>query len=217
MSVRVLLGDDHQIVREGLRMILEREPGVQVIGEAGDGRAVLDLTQKTAPDVVVMDIAMPSMNGVEATRRIRSEMSGVHVVALSAYADKRYVLAMLEAGAQGFVIKAGAAEELLDAIRAVVRGESYLSPRVAGFVVQACVGRLFPEDDSAYAILGAREREVVQLLAEGKTSKEIGARLHVSVKTVEAHRRNIMRKLDLHSVADLTKYAVREGLTSLEC
>jgi two-component system NarL family response regulator len=137
------------------------------------------------------------------------------VVALSAYADKRYVLAMLEAGAQAFVVKAGAAEDLLKAIRSVVSGQSYLSPRVAGSVIEACVGRLFPEE-SAYELLGAREREVVQLLAEGKTSKEIGSRLHVSVKTVEAHRRNIMRKLDLHSVAELTKYAVREGLTSLE-
>jgi len=216
MSVKVALADDHQIVREGLRGILEREPDVQVIGEANDGRSLLELAQERSPDVVVMDVAMPGLNGVEATRLLRSETPGVHVVALSAYADKRYVLAMLEAGAQGFVVKAGAAEELLRAIRSVVRGQSYLSPRVAGSVIETCVGRLFPEGSTAYSILGAREREVVQLLAEGKTSKEIGSRLHVSVKTVDAHRRNIMRKLDLHSVAELTKYAVREGLTSLE-
>ena len=217
MSVRVALADDHQIVREGLRGLLEREPDVQVIGEAGDGRALLTLAHERSPDIVVMDVAMPGLNGVEATRLLRSEAPGVHVVALSAYADRRYVLAMLEAGAQGFVVKAGAAEELLNAIRSVSRGQSYLSPRVAGSVIDAYVGRLFPDDSSAYRILGAREREVVQLLAEGKTSKEIGAHLHLSVKTVEAHRRNIMHKLDLHSVAELTKYAVREGLTSLEC
>jgi two-component system NarL family response regulator len=217
VTVRVLLVDDHQIVREGLRSILEREADVQVIGEAGDGRTALAQVQERGPDVVVMDIAMPDMNGVEATRRLRSETPGVQVVALSAYPDKRYVLAMLEAGAQGFVVKSGAAEELLSAIRAVSRGQSYLSPRVAGSVIRASIGRLFPEEPSAYTLLSAREREVVQLLAEGKTSKEIGARLHVSAKTVEAHRRNLMRKLDLHSVADLTKYAVREGLTSLDC
>lgn len=216
MTVSVVLVDDHVVMREGLRRILEQAKDVRVDGESGDGLAAIELVRRRAPDVVVMDIAMPGLNGVEATRRIRAESPTVNVVALSAYADKRYVLAMVDAGAKGFVVKAGAAEELLMAVRAAAKGQSYLSPHVAGALVQAYARRLFPEDNSAYTLLSAREREVVQLLAEGKTSKEIAARLSIAAKTVEVHRRNVMKKLGLHSVADLTKYAVREGLTSLE-
>ncbi len=216
MSISVFLVDDHPIVREGLRAILEQESGLHIAGEAGDGLAAIEGVRRTSPDVVVMDVAMPGMNGIEATRRIRDASPRVKVVALSAYSDKRVVLEMLEAGARGFVLKSGIAVELHEAIRAVAAGESYLSPRVAGSVIESYVGRLFPADDSVHSVLGSREREVVQLLAEGHTSKEIACRLKISVKTVEAHRRNIMRKLDLHSIAALTKFAVREGLTSLE-
>ena len=215
-EIRIFLVDDHQVIREGLRCLLEMDGDVRVVGEASDGQAALEQIPALAPDIVLMDIAMPHMNGVEATLRIRAESPRVQVIALSGYADKSTVLGILDAGARGFVLKSAGGEELLTAIREVSNGNSYLSPQVAGSLVESYVGRLFPTESSAYTLLGAREREVVQLLAEGGTSKEIAQRLHISMRTVEAHRRNIMRKLDLHSVAEVTKYALREGLTSLE-
>ena len=217
MTIRVLLVDDHRILREGLRALLEESAkDVTVVGQADDGRGALALTKEVAPDVVVMDIGMKGLNGIEATRQLLAEHPRVKVIALSTFSDRRYVLAMLEAGASGYVVKSSVSGELLRAIRAVCHHQKYLSPEVADAVVNSYVGRVYPTDDSCFSVLGRREREVVQLLAEGCTSKEIAHLLHISVRTVEAHRRNIMQKLDIHSVAELTKYAVKEGLTFLE-
>ena len=216
MSIRILLADDHRVMRDGLRAVLAPEPKMQVVAEAGTGREVLDRLADTPVDVVVMDIGMPELNGIEATRQIVKQWPRVRVIALSTYSDKRYVLAMLDAGASAYVLKIAACEELLTAIRKVVRGECFLSGAITGIVVDSYVRRQFTMDQSAQARLGAREREVLQLVAEGKSSKEIAARLNVSVKTVETHRRNIMDKLDLRTVAELTKYAVREGISSLD-
>jgi DNA-binding NarL/FixJ family response regulator len=217
MTIRVVLADDHRLLREGLRALLEESADdVKVVGQADDGRSALALVKQVSPDVVVMDIGMPGLNGVEATRQVLAEAPRVKVIALSTYSDRRYVLAMLEAGASGYVVKSSVSGELLRAIRAVSRHQKYLSPEVADAVVASYVGRVFPNEGSCFSVLGRREREVVQLLAEGSTSKEIAHLLHISVRTVEAHRRNIMQKLDIHSVAELTKYAVKEGLSFLE-
>jgi DNA-binding NarL/FixJ family response regulator len=215
MSIKILLVDDHILVREGLRSILQSEFDLMVVGEADNGRMALQLINKLQPDIVVMDIAMPGLNGIEATRQIAAHSPTTRIIALSTYSDKRYVLAMLEAGAYGYVVKESASDELLRAIRAVNRGQKYLSASIAGMVVDSYVKRDFQAEGSASDGLGAREREVLQLIAEGKSSPQIATMLHISPSTVEAHRRNIMKKLDLHNIADLTKFAVREGLTTL--
>lgn len=211
LVTRVLLVDDHRIMRDGLRAILAGEPEIEVVGEAVDGRGAIAMIERDPPDVIVMDVGMPGMNGVEATRNVLRSHPDVRVVALSIHSDKRYVRNMLAAGASGYVLKSAAADELLCAVRAAMRGERFLSSEVDG---EGAVGRA--GDGSAYSVLGAREREVLQLLAEGMKSKAIGEQLSIAYKTVETHRRNIMRKLGIHSVAELTKYAVREGLTNLE-
>ena len=216
MSVRVLLVDDHRIMREGLRALLAGESDIEIVGEAADGRTALDLVRTLAPDVVVMDVGMPELNGVEATRRIRSEHEGVKVIALSTHTDSRYVHHMLEAGACGYVLKIGAHGELLRAVRAASLGRTYLSQEIAGLVVERSTHTHAQGEVSAYSTLGAREREVLQLVAEGKTSAETAKQMHISIKTVETHRRNIAEKLGLHGTAELTKYAIREGLTSLD-
>jgi len=213
--MRVLLVDDHQMVREGLRAILERSEGCTVVGEAASGREAVELARSLKPDVVVMDVAMSDLNGIEATRQIQSLVPGCAVVALSSHSDRRYVMAILAAGASGYVLKANAYEQLARGVRAAARGMKYLSPDVTSEVIEAA----FREEHlrgSVYEILGPREREVLQLLAEGFTSIQIAERLGVSPSTAETHRRNIMRKLDVHNVAELTKYAIREGLTTLE-
>jgi two-component system NarL family response regulator len=213
MTIRVLLADDHRILREALRTILEKESDIKVVGESDNGRATLKAAREMSPDVVVMDVAMPELNGVEATVRMLDRDPRLRVVALSAHSDKRYVLEMLKAGAAGYVTKAAAGTELLRAIRAVAKGMNYLSPDVAS----AVIGNI-KESENTLPVpsspLGRREREVLQLLAEGHRSQAIAERLCISPATVESHRRNIMRKLNLHSVAELTKYAIREGLTA---
>ena len=211
MTLRVLLVDDHELMRHGLRSILEREAGIEVVGEAASGREVVALASALAPDVVVMDVAMQDMNGIEATRQVRSACPGVRVVALSSHSDSRYVTAMLGAGASGYVLKANAYDDLRRAVEAARHGKTYLCADVTQSVVNASL-----HGETGASPLTAREREVLQLLAEGLSSPEIGRRLFVATSTVETHRRNIMRKLGKHSVADLTKYAIREGLTSLE-
>jgi two-component system response regulator NreC len=216
MKTKVLLVDDHTLMRQGLAALLATAPDVDVVGEASNGREALDLVRKLTPDVVVMDVGMPELNGIEATRRIRAEDSRVRVVALSMHADERYVQHMLEAGACGYVLKIAAHDELLRAVRAASLGKTYLSPEIAGSVVERSTGANPQRQVSAFSSLGAREREVLQLVAEGKTSGETAKQMHISIKTVETHRRNIVQKLGLHGTAELTKYAVREGLTSLD-
>jgi DNA-binding NarL/FixJ family response regulator len=211
MTLRVLLVDDHELMRQGLRAIIERDKGIEVVGEAASGREAVALTSSLAPHVVVMDVAMQDMNGIEATRQVRSACPSARVVALSSHSDSRYVTAMLDAGASGYVLKANAYDDLRRAIDAARRGKTYLCADVTESVVTASL-----RGETAASPLTPREREVLQLLAEGLSSPEIGRRLFVATSTVETHRRNVMRKLGKHSVADLTKYAIREGLTSLE-
>ena len=213
--MKVLLADDHKIVRDGLRNLLEKQQDITVAGEAEDGREALQLARKLSPDVVIMDIAMPDLNGIEATRQILSEVQDVKIVALSMHSDKRYVSEMLKAGASAYLLKDCAFEELITAIRTIMKGKIYLSPGIAGVVIEDYIKKGSKTDSSVFSLLSDREREVLQLMAEGMTSKEIATHLYVSIKTVETHRTNIMTKLDIHSIAELTKYAIREGLTSL--
>jgi len=213
VTTRVILADDHKMFRDGLRALIEKEPDIRVIGEAETGRAVVRLAGELSPDVVVMDIGMPDLNGIEAARQIVAQSPNIRAIALSMHSDKRLVTEMLHAGASGYLLKDCAFQELAQAIRTVARNHAYLSPRIAGVVVTDYAGRL---PTTKVAALTPREREVLQLLAEGKNTKEIASALNVSVKTVETHRAQIMERLDLHSVADLTKFAIREGLTSLE-
>jgi len=215
MSTRILLAEDHTIVREGLRSLLDKQPDMEVVGEAEDGRRALELVRELSPDIVIMDITMPNLNGVEATRRITSEFPQVKVIALSIHSNKRFVADMLGAGATGYILKECLFDELVQAIQAVAAGSSYLSSRITGIVVEDYINHLATVADSMLSTLTSRERQVLQLVAEGKSTKQIALALHVSTKTVEANRRKIMEKLDLHSVAELTRYAVREGLTPL--
>lgn len=211
MSIRVILADDHEIMREGLRLILSRVPDVQVVGEASDGRDVLEMARRLNPQIVIMDVGMPQLNGIDATRQLLADIPDVKVIALSALADRRYVLGMLEAGACGYVVKAAAGDELVKALQAASQGKKFISPEVAGSLVDAYTHREFSGGGS----LSQREREILQQLAEGKTSKEIGLALTISTRTVETHRRNIMQKLNVHNLADLTRYAIREGLVQV--
>jgi DNA-binding NarL/FixJ family response regulator len=216
MTTRILLADDHQIVREGLRSLLQQHQDMEVIGEASDGRTAVAMSEQLEPDVVIMDVGMPDLNGIEATRQIVNREPGAKVVALSMHSDRRFMGEMLKAGAKGYLLKDGAFEELATAIRAVVSNKVYLSPKIADVVVDDFVRRIPGSEPNAFAKLTPREREVLQLMAEGRATKEIASDLKVSIKTVETHRRQIMEKLNIHSVAELTKYAIREGLTSLE-
>jgi len=215
MNVRILLVDDHDIVRAGLRSILQNEKNVEVVGEAADGRTALQLVAELSPAIVLMDISMPDMNGLDATRQIVAKKDGVKVIALSMHSDRQFVVEILKAGASGYLMKNSVAPELPAAIRAVASGKIYLSPSVTDMVVEDFVRNQRPSG-SPLEPLSPREREVLQLLAEGKTSKEIAAALHVSQKTAESHRAQLMERLNLHTVAELTKYAIRQGLTSLE-
>jgi DNA-binding NarL/FixJ family response regulator len=217
MTIRILLADDHQIVREGLRALVLAQKGMTVVGESSNGRGAAELAAELKPDVVVMDIGMPDLNGIEAARRILAENPQIKIVGLSMHSDRRFLSEMLKAGATAYLLKDSAFEELVSAIRAVVTGQVYLSPRIADTVVDGYLHGVVPgKQPSVFAVLTSREREVLQLVAEGMATKQIAAALQVSVKTVETHRRQIMVKLNLHSVAGLTKYAIREGLASIE-
>lgn len=216
MNIRIILADDHKIVRDGLKTLIEKESDMEVVAEAEDGRMTVKLAKKLSPDVVIMDITMPDMNGIDATRDIVREVTGVKVIALSMHSDRRFVTGMLEAGAKGYLLKDCAFEELAMAIRTVVSNQTYLSPRIADIVIDRYVKKSHTTDTSAFSVLTQREREILQLLAEGMSTKETAFHLNVSVKTVETHRRNIMDKLNIHTITDLVKYAIREGLTTLE-
>lgn len=216
MSIGVLLVDDHAIIREGLRSLLEKQPDMEVLADTDEGRKAVELVRELSPDVVIMDVTMAGLNGIEATRLIAAEFPEVKVIALSIHSQRRFIADMLSAGAAGYILKECLFDELVQAIQAVAVGGRYLSPRIADVVVDDYVKRLSGTADSPLAALTGREREVLQLVAEGKSTKEIALELHVSTKTIEANRRQIMEKLDVHSVAELTKCAVREGLTTLE-
>jgi DNA-binding NarL/FixJ family response regulator len=211
--MRILLVDDHAMIRDGLRAVLEREMDVQPVEEASNGRDAIEIARRTHPQVVVMDIGMAGLNGIDATREIVADNRDAKVIGLSMNSDRRYVLAMFTAGAVGYLLKDAASSELILAIRTVLQNQTYVSPAVAADVV-AGVRSLQPAPPPK--ALSGREREVLQLLAEGRTSKEIAATLYLALPTVETHRRQIMTKLGIRTIAELTKYAIREGLTALE-
>ena len=217
MSVRVLLVDDHTMFRQALRVMLEKEAGMEVVGEAGDGAAVAEAADRLAPDVVVMDINLPNLSGMEATRKLLARHPGMRVVALSAHGYKQFVMEMLDAGATGYVVKSAAGDQLVQAITSVAQGRTYLCPETTAMLVQANLRASLHAGGPAqeHKALGRRETEVLRLLAQGLTSPQIGKTLHIAPSTVDVHRRNIMEKLGLHSVAELTKYAIRMGLTEV--
>ncbi len=212
MSIRVLLVDDHTILRMALRVLLTREPDIKVVGDVDRASEVLRLARELTPDVVVMDISMPGMDGIGATRQLVAATPGVSVLALSSHLERHFIMQMLEAGARGYVVKSAPGEELLRAIRALAQDKTYLCAQATATMVDSLRHKAADPELNGKR-LGHREREVLALLAEGRTSEQIASKLHIAVSTVIAHRRNIGGKLGLHSVAELTKYAIREGLT----
>ena len=210
--IRVLLADDHEVMRDGLVQLVDRQADMEVVGAVGTGRSAVRLAKKTRPDVAIMDLAMPDLNGVDATRQITGEINTVKVLCLSMHKEQSMIGSMLRAGAAGYIVKSCAGRELVRAIRTVAAGDTYISPTVAAGVVQEFIrGRPEPAG-SVYSQLSEREREILQLIAEGRNTKEIAADLDISDKTVAAHRLRLMEKLGCHSVADLTRYAIRQGL-----
>ncbi|HTX35220.1 MAG TPA: response regulator transcription factor [Bryobacteraceae bacterium] len=218
MSIRILLADDHRILRDGLRSLLAQEPDMQVVGEASDGEQVVKLARELQPDMVIMDVVMPVIDGVEATRQIRMAVPAAKVIALSMHSDRRFVSEMVRAGALGYLVKDSAFEELSQAVRTVIANRPYFSAVITGLLVEDFVRQASAPErppTGPLDLLTAREREVLRLLAEGKRVKEIAFELKISAKTVESHRQNIMDKLEIHSTIELTRYALREGLSSI--
>jgi len=212
--IRIMLVEDHTMVREALRTVLEQDKGMQVVAEVGDGETALRMADELAPDVIVMDIALPGQSGIEVTRRLTAAHPEIKVLALSTYLDRRIVQQMLDVGARGYIVKSAAGAELKQGIRSVVDGHSYLCPQVTALVTDSLRSRRSPSGVPDDLPLSRREVQVATLLAEGKSAPEIANELHISPSTVDVHRRNLMRKLKLHNVVDLTKYAIRTGLVS---
>ena len=214
--IRVLIADDHKIVRQGIRKLLEAEPDLEVVGEALDGREVVKKASQLKPDLVLIDIAMPNLNGLEATRQIKKALPKVKVLILTMHKNEEYVLQSLQAGASGYLLKDAAVEDLVFAIRSVHRLDSFLSPAVSKTVIGAYLSKNKSKKKlSAFEVLTDREREILQLIAEGHTNQQVADTLFISVKTVEAHRSNIMRKLDIHDITELVKYAIKKGIIDL--
>jgi len=209
-KIRILLADDHTLVRQGFRLILSAQSDMEVVGEAGNGRETVEMARLLMPDIVIMDVTMPELNGIEATRRIREISSHIRVLALSVHRDSVYVRQMIRSGAEGYLLKESADTDLLAAVRAVAQGHSYLSPEVSGVILKDYRKHATNPVD----LLSAREREILQLLAEGRTNKEIASLLNLSVYTVDGHRTRIMEKLNLHSIGELVLFAVRNGMVS---
>jgi two-component system, NarL family, response regulator NreC len=216
MPMKILLVDDHKIMRDGLRVLIEKQPDLEVAGEAENGRTAVRMARELPADMVIMDIGMPDLNGIDATREIVASVPGVKVIALSMHSDKVFVGEMFRAGASAYLLKHCAFEELAQAIRVVSSGQFYLSPQIAGLMIQDYVRQTSNSSTSVFSVLTTREREVLQLLAEGKSSRQIASHLNISLKTVETRRQQIMAKLNTDNMADLIKHAIREGLTSLD-
>ena len=215
MSIKIMVVDEHKILREGLSTLIAKQPEMEIIGEATDGREALQLLEKNTPDLILMDVTMPNLNGIEATRKIKAKKPGIEIIALSLHSDRRYVLGMIDAGASGYLLKECAFEELVRAINTVMSKKKYLSPGISDILIDEYVKKTTTDKPTIYSKLTPREREILQLIAEGKNTKEIARYLFISVKTVETHRRHIKKKLKVESVAELTKIAIREGLTVL--
>jgi len=215
-KTRVLLAEDHTIVRKGLRSLLDKETGIKVVEEAEDGREAILKAEELHPDVVVMDIAMPGLNGLEATRQIKKRFPDIKIIILTMHANEEYILQSLKAGASGYLVKKAVPVELISAINAVHKGNSFLSPSISRTVIDEYVRRSkeISEGEEGFEQLTVREREVLQLIAEGRKTREIAELLYISIKTVETHRAHIMNKLDIHSTAELTRYAIRKGIIS---
>lgn len=215
MKITVIIADDHMIVRDGIRSLLEKQPDIEVVAEADNGRTALKHAQQFSPDVIIMDIGMHELNGIDATRLIIGKLPDVKILALSMYSDKQFIKGMLKAGASGYMLKDSASKELVDAIRIVANNKVYISPSIAGVVAEDYLEHLAEIDVSVRSVLTTREAEVLQLLVEGKSTKQTALILGVSIKTIESHRKNIMKKLDIDNMVNLIKYAIREGIIPL--
>ncbi|MEN8263426.1 MAG: response regulator transcription factor [Nitrospirota bacterium] len=215
--IKIVLADDHKILREGICSLVKGFPDMEVIGEAADGRTVLKLVDDLSPDIVIMDISMPDLNGIDATRRITAGHPKVKVIALSMHYDKQFVSEIFKAGASGYLLKDCAFDELEHAIRVVVENKTYINPQIASLVVESLVNQpsAINTGSQSFSLLTEREREVLQMIADGNSTKQIASKLNVSAKTIESHRRQVMGKLNIRNVAELTKFAIREGITSV--
>jgi len=217
-KIKVIIAEDHTIVRKGLCALLLGEPDIEVVGEAENGREAIKIVEKSLPDVVVMDIAMPGLNGLDTTRQLKKRFPNLKILILTMHDNEEYIFETLRAGASGYLVKRSAPNELISAIQSVYRNESYLSPAISKKVIEGFVqsGGQAAMEDEDYVKLTGREREVLQLIAEGKANREIARLLHISIKTVESHKAHIMEKLDIRNIAELTQYAIRKGLISLD-
>jgi len=216
MKITVILADDHKLLRDGLRSLLDTSANIAVVGEASDGLQAVELAAKSKPDIVLMDITMPGLNGIEAARKIIAARPQTRTIMLSMHSDRRFITETLKAGATGYVLKDSAFSEVVEAIHTVMAGDIYLSEQIRKTVITDYINLVKESRGNVFSDLSGREREVLQLLAEGKSTKEIASMLSVSVKTIETHRKQIMDKLHIRSIAELTKYAIREGLTPLD-